>query len=121
MRIAFRLSGTSTGPAVLWVYLECCEPDESRLDRDGEEALAPLASAADAIAGIKARTGRRQPGGRISLHGLLVTKKDHRGGEGHRVPIDLDCEKALALLASADDAIVDIRARNERRQPSVLT
>ena len=48
------------------------------------------------------------------------TKKDHRGGDGRRTPfdlehyetnesrIDLDCEKALALLAPAADAIAGI-------------
>ena len=61
MRAVFRLSGTSTGRAVLRVYLERYEAEESRLDLDCDEALAPLAAAADAIAGIRARTGRRQP------------------------------------------------------------
>ncbi len=61
MRVVFRLSGTATGRSVLRVYLERYEADESRLDLDGEEALAPLAAAADAIADIRARTGRRQP------------------------------------------------------------
>ena len=62
MRVVFRLSGTSTGRAILRVYLERYEADESRLDLDCEEALAPLAAAAaDAMAGIRTRTGRRQP------------------------------------------------------------
>ncbi len=61
MRVVFRLSGTSTGRAILRVYLERYEADESRLDLDCEEALASLAAAGDAIAGIRARTGRRQP------------------------------------------------------------
>ena len=61
MRVVFRLSGTSTGRAILRVYLERYEADESRLDLDCDEALAPLAAAADAIAGIRARAGRRQP------------------------------------------------------------
>ncbi len=61
MRVVFRLSGTATGRAVLRVYLERYEADESSLDLDCEEALAPLAAAADAIAGIRARTGRSQP------------------------------------------------------------
>ena len=59
MRAVFRLSGTSTERAILRVYLERYEA--ARLDLDCEEALAPLAAAADAMAGIRARTGRRQP------------------------------------------------------------
>ena len=61
MRAVFRLSGTATGRAILRVYHERYEADESRLDLDCNEALAPLAAAADAIAGIRVRTGRRQP------------------------------------------------------------
>ncbi|MCE2520822.1 MAG: alpha-D-glucose phosphate-specific phosphoglucomutase [Alphaproteobacteria bacterium] len=61
MRVVLRLSGTSTGGAILRVYLERYEADESCLHLDCDEALTPLAAAADAIAGIRARTGRRQP------------------------------------------------------------
>ncbi len=61
MRVVFRLSGTSTERAILRVYLERYEADQSRLDLDCEEALAPLVAAADAMAGIRARTGHRQP------------------------------------------------------------
>ncbi|MDE0417563.1 MAG: hypothetical protein OXI95_11590 [bacterium] len=43
------------------IDLERYGADESRLGLDCKAALAPLAAAAGAIAGIRARTGRRQP------------------------------------------------------------
>jgi phosphoglucomutase len=60
-RIVFRLSGTGTEGATLRVYLERFEPDPLRHDTDTQVALADLTAAADQIAGIKARTGRRVP------------------------------------------------------------
>ncbi|MEO8079388.1 MAG: alpha-D-glucose phosphate-specific phosphoglucomutase, partial [Caldimonas sp.] len=60
-RIVFRLSGTGTEGATLRVYLERYEADPARQGTETQEALAPLIAAADAIAGIRARTGRSAP------------------------------------------------------------
>jgi phosphoglucomutase len=60
-RIVFRLSGTGTAGATLRVYLERYEPNPARHDRDPQEALASLIRTADAIAGIRERTGRDAP------------------------------------------------------------
>ncbi|NCO87920.1 MAG: alpha-D-glucose phosphate-specific phosphoglucomutase [Rhodobacterales bacterium] len=60
-RVVFRLSGTGTVGATLRVYLEEVETDPARLDRDAQEALADVIAAAEAIAGIKAHTGREAP------------------------------------------------------------
>ncbi len=60
-RVVFRLSGTGTVGATLRVYLEALETDPSRMDRDPQEALSQIIEAADAIAGIKAHTGRDAP------------------------------------------------------------
>ncbi len=60
-RIVYRLSGTGTVGATLRVYLERYEPGPDGLDRSAEEALAPVAAAAEAIAGIRAFTGRDAP------------------------------------------------------------
>jgi phosphoglucomutase len=60
-RAVFRLSGTGTVGATLRVYLESLETDPARLDRDPSEALAPIARAADEIAGIRRHTGRDGP------------------------------------------------------------
>jgi phosphoglucomutase len=60
-RIVFRLSGTGTEGATLRVYLECCAPAGGDLDRDTHAMLAPLAAAADAIAGIARHTARMAP------------------------------------------------------------
>jgi phosphoglucomutase len=60
-RIVYRLSGTGTAGATLRVYLEAFEPDPKKHDRDPQQALRPLIAAADAIAGIKQRTGRSAP------------------------------------------------------------
>jgi phosphoglucomutase len=60
-RIAFRLSGTGTHGATLRVYLEQFEPDPARQGRDPQAALKPLRDAADAVAEIRARTGRKEP------------------------------------------------------------
>ncbi len=58
-RLVFRLSGTGTEGATLRVYLERFEPADIALDPAA--ALAPLAARADALAGIRARTGRDGP------------------------------------------------------------
>lgn len=60
-RAVFRLSGTGTEGATLRVYLERFEPDPSRHDRDPQDVLAGVIAAADAIAGIRQRTGRAAP------------------------------------------------------------
>ncbi len=60
-RAVFRLSGTGTQGATLRVYLEAFEPDPARHDRDPQAVLAPVIAAADAIAGIRERTGRTAP------------------------------------------------------------
>ena len=60
-RIVFRLSGTGTAGATLRVYIERYEPDPAKQSGDTQEVLAPLIAAADAIAGIRARTGRDAP------------------------------------------------------------
>ncbi|WP_299704528.1 alpha-D-glucose phosphate-specific phosphoglucomutase [uncultured Tateyamaria sp.] len=60
-RVVFRLSGTGTDGATLRVYLEQLETAPDALDQDPQEALARIIAAADALAGIKARTGRDGP------------------------------------------------------------
>jgi len=60
-RIVFRLSGTGTEGATLRVYLERFEPDPARHDVETQTALAGLIATADALAGIRQRTGRMQP------------------------------------------------------------
>ncbi len=60
-RLVFRLSGTGTAGATLRVYLERLETDPDKLHLDPQEALAEVITAAEAIAGITARTGRAKP------------------------------------------------------------
>ena len=60
-RMVYRLSGTGTEGATLRIYLERFEPDPNHQDRDAQEALADLASAALALAEITPRTGRSAP------------------------------------------------------------
>ncbi len=60
-RIVLRLSGTGTEGATLRVYLEQAEARPDRLDLDPAAVLAPLAAAAEALAGIRAHTGRAAP------------------------------------------------------------
>jgi phosphoglucomutase len=60
-RIVYRLSGTGTAGATLRVYLESFEPDPAQHGQDPQAALAPLIQRADALAGIKERTGRSAP------------------------------------------------------------
>lgn len=60
-RVVFRLSGTGTDGATLRVYHERFEPATGRLDQSPAEALTPVIAAADAIAGVRARTRRRGP------------------------------------------------------------
>ena len=60
-RIVFRLSGTGTEGATLRVYLERFEPDPAKRDQPTQTAVSPLIAAAEALAGIRARTGRDAP------------------------------------------------------------
>jgi len=60
-RIVMRLSGTGTEGATLRVYLERYAPGPEGLDRDPQEALAPVIRAAHALAKIAAHTGRTEP------------------------------------------------------------
>jgi phosphoglucomutase len=58
-RAVFRLSGTGTAGATLRLYLELF--DAERTGDDPAVRLAPIAKAADTIAGIRARLGRDAP------------------------------------------------------------
>jgi phosphoglucomutase len=60
-RIVYRLSGTGTEGATLRVYIEAYEPDPARHDLDTQQALAELISIANSLAGIRERTGRKEP------------------------------------------------------------
>ncbi|MDX1698502.1 MAG: hypothetical protein R3308_09460, partial [Thiohalobacterales bacterium] len=60
-RIVYRLSGTGTEGATLRVYLEACETDPAKQDRETAVVMRPLVGIAVALAGIEARTGRREP------------------------------------------------------------
>ncbi len=60
-RAVFRLSGTGTVGATLRIYLELVETDPEKLNQDAQAALAPVIAAANAIAEVKAHTGRDKP------------------------------------------------------------
>jgi phosphoglucomutase len=60
-RIVYRLSGTGTQGATLRVYLERYQPGPDGLHLDPQEALAPIITAAHALAGINEHTGRTEP------------------------------------------------------------
>ena len=60
-RCVLRLSGTGTEGATLRLYLERFEPDATRHGIETQAALQPLIDAAEALTGLKARSGRRQP------------------------------------------------------------
>ena len=60
-RVVVRLSGTGTVGATIRLYLERVETDPARLHEDAQSVLAPIIDAAEAIVGIKARTGRDKP------------------------------------------------------------
>ena len=60
-RVVLRLSGTGTSGATLRVYLEKYEPNAAHHNIETQAALADITAAADAIAGIKAKTGRMEP------------------------------------------------------------
>jgi phosphoglucomutase len=60
-RIVYRLSGTGTAGATLRVYIEAFESARDGLDRDVQQALRPLVSAALSLSELEARTGRDRP------------------------------------------------------------
>ena len=60
-RAVFRLSGTGTSGATLRVYLERYEADPARHGMETSQALADVIDAAEALAGIRDRTGRDGP------------------------------------------------------------
>jgi phosphoglucomutase len=60
-RVIFRLSGTGTEGATLRVYLERYEADVARQDEPVQQTLADLAEVAEAVAGIRVRTGMTGP------------------------------------------------------------
>lgn len=60
-RIVLRLSGTGTEGATLRLYLETYAPGPAGLDRDPQQALAPVIKVAHRIARIKDFTGRTAP------------------------------------------------------------
>ena len=60
-RIVMRLSGTGTSGAALRLYFERFTEGPDGLDRDPQEALAPVIRAAHGIAGINRHLGRNAP------------------------------------------------------------
>lgn len=60
-RIVLRLSGTGTTGATLRLYLERFIAGPDGLDKDPQDALAPIIRAAHELAGIEAATGRTEP------------------------------------------------------------
>ncbi|MDO8319225.1 alpha-D-glucose phosphate-specific phosphoglucomutase [Rhodoferax sp.] len=60
-RVIFRLSGTGTEGATLRLYLERFEADVALQDEPVQKVLAELATLADQVAGIRARTGMEGP------------------------------------------------------------
>jgi phosphoglucomutase len=60
-RIVYRLSGTGTVGATLRVYIEHYEPPNGDLGLDAQVALADLIALSRSLAGIEARTGRKEP------------------------------------------------------------
>jgi phosphoglucomutase len=60
-RIVLRLSGTGTEGATLRLYLERFEPDAARHGIETQAALQPLIDAAEALTGLRARSGRERP------------------------------------------------------------
>jgi phosphoglucomutase len=60
-RIVLRLSGTGTEGATLRLYLERFESDATRQGIETQAALQPLIDAAEALTGLRARSGRERP------------------------------------------------------------
>jgi phosphoglucomutase len=60
-RIVYRLSGTGTVGATLRVYIERYEPPSGDLKQETQATLADLIALSRDLAGIEARTGRKEP------------------------------------------------------------
>lgn len=60
-RVIFRLSGTTTAGTTLRLYLERCETNALRHNLPLFLAMAELVAWANAVAGIRQRTGRKMP------------------------------------------------------------
>ena len=60
-RLVLRVSGTGTEGATLRLYLERFEPDTARQAVETQAALQPLIDAAEALTGLRARSGRQRP------------------------------------------------------------
>jgi len=60
-RFVIRLSGTGTEGATLRLYLERFTPGPEGLDEDVQNALAPIVTAAEELAGICKQSGREGP------------------------------------------------------------
>jgi phosphoglucomutase len=60
-RFVLRLSGTGTEGATLRLYLERFEPDAARHGIETQAALQPLIDAAEALTGLRSRSGRQRP------------------------------------------------------------
>jgi phosphoglucomutase len=60
-RIVLRLSGTGTHGATLRLYVEQFEKDPKKHDQETQVALAKLIGIADHVAGIRERTGMKEP------------------------------------------------------------
>jgi phosphoglucomutase len=60
-RVVLRLSGTGTEGATLRLYLERFESDAARHGIETQAALQPLIDAAEALTGLRARSGRAAP------------------------------------------------------------
>ncbi|KAF5442760.1 hypothetical protein F2P56_035384 [Juglans regia] len=60
-RLVFRLSGTGSEGATIRLYIEQYEKDPSKIDRDSQDALAPLVEVALRLSKMKEFTGRTTP------------------------------------------------------------
>jgi phosphoglucomutase len=60
-RAVFRLSGTGTAGATIRLYLERLETATDALNRDAQEALGPVISAAMSLSKLAELTGRTAP------------------------------------------------------------
>ena len=60
-RLVLRASGTGTEGATLRLYLERFEPNTARQAVETQAALQPLIDAAEALTGLRARSGRQRP------------------------------------------------------------
>ncbi|XP_041014526.1 phosphoglucomutase, cytoplasmic-like [Juglans microcarpa x Juglans regia] len=60
-RLVFRLSGTGSEGATIRLYIEQYEKDPSKIDRDSQDALAPLVEVALRLSKMQEFTGRTTP------------------------------------------------------------